>query len=66
MAAKYPHVEVPMSGQDGNAFFMISRVRVALKEAGVPADEIEEFTNEAMSGDYENVLATIANTVTIY
>ena len=40
--AKYPDVTVELSGQDGNAFFIIGRTRSALKRAGVSSDEIEE------------------------
>ena len=45
---------------------MVSRVRVALKRAGVSSKEIEEFTDEAMSGDYDHVLETIGKTVLTY
>lgn len=51
-------VEVQLTGEDGNAFFIIGRVRSALKKAGASKAEIEEFSNEAMSGDYNNVLNT--------
>ena len=55
---KFPNVEVQLSDEDGNAFMVISRVRVALKRAGVPKEQIEDYSAEAMSGDYENVIAT--------
>lgn len=57
-APKYPNVEVQLTGQDGNAFFIISRVRTALRRAGVPSSEANDFTNEAMAGDYDHVLRT--------
>ena len=62
-APKYPHIEVQLSGSDGNAFSMISRVRRELKRDGVSQDEIDNFMNEAMSGDYNHVLQTIMKTV---
>lgn len=65
MEPKYPHVTVQLTGQDGNAFFIIGRVTRALKEAGVPKPEIDEYTNEAMSGDYSNVLRVTAETVEV-
>ena len=55
---KYPDIEVRLSGEDGNAFFIIGRVSKALKQAGVPADEVDEFLSEAMSGDYDHLLQT--------
>lgn len=55
---KYPDVTVQLTGEDGNAFFIIGRVSQALRRAGVDNDEIEAFRKEAMSGDYDNVLRT--------
>lgn len=55
---KYPNVTVTLTGTDGNAFFIIGRVGKAMRNAGVPNDEIEAFRAEAMSGDYDNVLQT--------
>ena len=55
---KYPGVSVQLTGEDGNAFFIIGRVRQALRRAGVPIEEVDQFSNEAMSGDYDNVLRT--------
>lgn len=58
MEPKYPEIEVDISGQDGNAFVIIGRVRQAMRRAGVHNDEISTFTTEAQSGDYDNVLRT--------
>lgn len=49
-------VEVPLVGHDGNAYAIISRVRNALKRAGVSQEECETYFKEATSGDYENLL----------
>lgn len=49
---------VQLSGEDGNAFFIIGRVRAALKKAGADAATIQAFTDKAQSGDYDNVLRT--------
>lgn len=56
---KYPDVTVQLSGEDGNAFFIIARVTKALRRAGVPKDEIDLFAEEATAGDYDNVLQTV-------
>lgn len=56
MDPKYPDIEVQLTGEDGNAFFIIGRVRRALKNAGVETEEIEAFTKEATSGNYDHLL----------
>jgi hypothetical protein len=55
---KHPEISVQLSGEDGNRFVIASRVRMALKRAGVPEDEREEFWADALSGDYHHLLAT--------
>jgi hypothetical protein len=55
---RYPDIEVRLIGTDGNAYAVISQVRKALREAGVEPTEIGDYVKEAMSGDYNNVLAT--------
>jgi hypothetical protein len=55
---RYPDVTVQLTGEDGNAMYIIGAVRKALRRAGVPAERIGEFSDEAMSGDYDNVLRT--------
>lgn len=62
---KYPHIAVELVGQDGNAMSIISRVRRALLDYGVDAGEAGLFVNEAMSGDYDNVIATAARWVEV-
>lgn len=54
---KFPEVKVQLTGEDGNAFFIIGRVSAALKAAG-HRDVVPEFQKEAMSGDYDHVLQT--------
>lgn len=58
MTIRHPNITVQLTGTDGNAFAVIGKVRAALRKANVPAAEIEEFTTEATSGDYDNVLVT--------
>jgi len=57
---KYPQVKVELTGQDGNAFFILGRVQGAAKRAKprVPREEIDAFQKEATSGDYNHLLAT--------
>lgn len=62
---KHPDISVRLTGQDGNAMILIGEVRKALRRGGVPAPEITEFFNEAVSGDYDNVLTTCMEWVDI-
>ena len=55
---KYPEIEVQLVGGDSNAFAIIGAVKSALRKAGVSAQQQRQFTDEAMSGDYDNVLRT--------
>jgi hypothetical protein len=65
MDVKHPEVAVELSGTNANAYAIIGKVRAALRRAGVPGDEITEFSNEATSGDYDNVLITCMKWVTV-
>ena len=62
---KYPEIEVQLSGQDGNAGAIIGRVHDALRRAGVPHEERQQFREEAYSGDYDNVLQTCMRWVNV-
>lgn len=58
MTPIYPNIRVQLAGKDGNAFAILGRVRRAMKRNGVPQDEIDAFTKEATSSDYDALLAT--------
>ena len=58
MTPKYPDVHVQLVGNDGNAFAIIGQVKGAMRKADVPAAEFEAYMAEAMSGDYDHLLAT--------
>lgn len=58
---KYPHINVPLVGQDGNAFAILGRAQTAARRGGVPKDEIEAFLTQAKSGDYDHLLATVTD-----
>ena len=49
-------VKVKLVGEDGNAFNILGKVSRALKQAGYSDDFIREYQNQAMSGDYDNLL----------
>ena len=58
-AVKYPQVKVELTGQDGNAFMIVGRVRQAMRRAGISAEEIAAFSEEAQSGSYDELLQTV-------
>lgn len=62
---KYPNVNVKLVGEDGNAFAILGRVKQAMRRAGVPSNEINEFLEEAMSGDYNKLLTTCMKWVAV-
>ncbi len=57
---RYPHVPVQLTGQDGNVFAILGRVRRALAQAGVNDSEIRTFFNEATAArSYDEVLGIV-------
>lgn len=61
---KFPEIHVQLSGEDGNAFFIMGRVGAALRRAGIPKETINEFYDDAKSGDYDHLLQTCMRWVT--
>lgn len=47
-------------GEDGNAFNILGRAQRAAKKAKWTKSQIDEYLEEAMSGDYNHLLATTA------
>jgi len=62
---KYPKIKVKLTGKDGNAFFILARVKYAMEKHKVPQDEIKKFMDEAMAGNYDNLSETCMKWVTI-
>lgn len=62
---KHPDIAARIVGSDGNALSLISAVSTALRNGGVAHAEVSEFQREAMSGDYDHVLATIRAWVSV-
>ena len=50
--------KLKLIGEDGNAFAILGRATKALKEAG-EEDKVEEFMNQATSGDYNHLLRVV-------
>ena len=62
---KYPNIEVELTGRDGNAFAVMGAVTKALRRNKVPQAEIDQYTEQAMSGDYDNLLVVTMQTVEV-
>jgi hypothetical protein len=63
---KYPHIKVKLVGTNGNAFAILGAMRRALAYAKVPKADIDAFLADAMSGDYDHLLATCMNWVDVH
>lgn len=61
----WPRVRVKLTGTDGNAFAVLGSVTRALKAAGVPAEDVARFVDEATRGDYDQLLATCVRWVAV-
>lgn len=55
---------VQLSGQDGNAFLILGRVKRAIIKSNHP-ELAQAFMDEAMAGDYDHLLQTCMRYVTV-
>lgn len=62
---KHPEIVVELVGHDGNAFAVMGKVQKALRKADVPEEEVKEYLDEAMAGDYNHLLQTTMAWVTV-
>lgn len=62
---RFPDITVQLTGEDGNAFVIVTRIAGALRRGGATQEEVDEFIHEATSGDYDNVLATVQRWVDV-
>lgn len=62
---KYPDIHVTLVGEDGNAFAILGRVQHAMRRAHLTTEEIERFIREATSGDYDHLLRTCDEWVSV-
>jgi len=54
-------VNLTLVGMDGNAFVILGAFQRQARMDGWTAEEINEVMDEARSGDYDNLLATISS-----
>lgn len=64
MDVRYPDIEVPLIGEDGNAFAILGRVARELRRSGHGAD-VNAFMADATSGDFDHLLRTIMRWVQV-
>ena len=64
MTVKYPEITVQLTGTDGNAYAILGAVKKSLIKAG-HGDEAKLFLEEAMSGDYNHLLQTCHEWITV-
>jgi hypothetical protein len=62
---RYPAIQVKLIGRDSNARTVVAAVSRALEQAGVRHEEIANFYDEALSGDYNRVLQTALRWITV-
>lgn len=51
-------VTLTLEGPGGNAFVILGKVSKALKRAGYDQEFIDQYLEEAKSGDYDHLLQT--------
>lgn len=51
--------EIDLSVIDGNAYAIMGAAQRILKKAGATPEELSQYLEESMSGDYENLVATV-------
>lgn len=49
--------KLKLVGEDGNAFAVLGAAQRAARNAGWTKEQIDAYRTEAMSGDYDNLLA---------
>ena len=59
MDKPFPKPKLQLSGEDGNAFSIMGRARRVLQREHYSQEDIDAIMDEAMSGDYDNPLATM-------
>ena len=52
-------VKFDLTSVDGNAFSLLGGFQKAARKAGWTSQEIEKVRTEAMSGDYNHLVATL-------
>ncbi len=64
---RYPHIHIQLNltGPEGNAFMILRKVMMALEIDGVGKRTWEEYHAEATAGDYEHLLTVTREWVVV-
>jgi len=65
VTGRHPEVTVQLTGTDDSASAVMGRVQRALRDAGVPQREVDQFRLEATSGDHDRLLQTCMHWVDV-
>ena len=65
VTGRHPEVTVQLTGTDGSASAVMGRVQRALRDAGAPQREVDQFRLEATSGDQDHLLQTCMHWVDV-
>ena len=57
---KFPDAVISFDfyGTTGNAFYILGATSKALRKVGATDEQVKKYNEEAMSGDYDNLVAT--------
>ena len=66
MKAPVEKPDVELVGHDGNAFAIMGKVSKALYNEGADKEYIDKYKEEAMSGDYDELLITTMKYVNVF
>lgn len=62
---KYPRTAVQLTGESDHPISIVMRTKGELRRDGVDENSIAEYQQEALSGDYDNVIQTTMRWVTV-
>lgn len=54
----YPNIRLKLIGTDNHPMSIVAVLSKGLRKGGIGGAEIDRIIREALSGDYDNVLAT--------
>jgi len=62
---RYPNITVKLTEKDGDALSILGTMKRALRKNGVSEEEMDKFQEEALSGNYDNLLITCMKWVNV-
>ena len=65
MPVKHPQIRVRFAGP-ANDFYILDNVTKALRKAGVPAEEIDQFCDQALAATEKDLLQICEQWVTLF